>query len=107
MRISDWSSDVCSSDLRRNPAHRKTGFYRCRCDMRHHDHVLELAQSRFELRLVLEHVKPGGPDHLVAQGGNKRLFVDQRTASGIDRSEERREGKECVSTCRSRWSTYH
>src|SRR3546814_11332557 len=26
---------------------------------------------------------------------------------GIFRSEERRVGKECVSTCRSRWSTYH
>src|SRR3546814_16977442 len=26
---------------------------------------------------------------------------------GIDRSEERRVGKECVSTCRSRWSPYH
>src|SRR3546814_14357384 len=27
--------------------------------------------------------------------------------AGITRSEERRVGKECVSTCRSRWSTYH
>src|SRR3546814_13620192 len=26
---------------------------------------------------------------------------------GLDRSEERRDGKECVSTCRSRWSPYH
>src|SRR3546814_61134 len=26
---------------------------------------------------------------------------------GVDRSEERRGGKECVSTCRSRWSPYH
>src|SRR3546814_14831584 len=25
----------------------------------------------------------------------------------VDRSEERREGKECCSTCRSRWSPYH
>src|SRR3546814_18444 len=29
------------------------------------------------------------------------------SASSADRSEERRVGKECVSTCRSRWSTYH
>src|SRR3546814_5250890 len=28
-------------------------------------------------------------------------------ANGTDRSEERRVGKECVSTCRSRWSPYH
>src|SRR3546814_12961835 len=29
------------------------------------------------------------------------------TSNEIERSEERRVGKECVSTCRSRWSTYH
>src|SRR3546814_11343529 len=28
-------------------------------------------------------------------------------ASAVQRSEERRVGKECVSTCRSRWSPYH
>src|SRR3546814_11541932 len=28
-------------------------------------------------------------------------------APGANRSEERRVGKECVSTCRSRWSPYH
>src|SRR3546814_13216702 len=32
---------------------------------------------------------------------------DQLIAAGIRRSEERRVGKECVSTCRSRWSPYH
>src|SRR3546814_19916476 len=32
--------------------------------------------------------------------------VDHRAAFGV-RSEERRVGKECVSTCRSRWSPYH
>src|SRR3546814_15869040 len=30
-----------------------------------------------------------------------------RTGKQLDRSEERRVGKECVSTCRSRWSPYH
>src|SRR3546814_13447653 len=30
-----------------------------------------------------------------------------RTPDGLVRSEERRVGKECVSTCRSRWSPYH
>src|SRR3546814_1763412 len=67
MRISDWSSDVCSSDLdpyclsREN---RHTGFYRANgCAV----------QAKF----------------------------------CPERSEERRVGKECVSTCRSRWSPYH
>src|SRR3546814_4382431 len=65
MRISDWSSDVCSSDLL--------------------DAWLE-ADSR----------------HLGAYVRAQALWLD------IDRrSEERRVGKECVSTCRSRWSPYH
>src|SRR3546814_14621212 len=35
------------------------------------------------------------------------LDADLEADLGIDRSEERRVGKECVSTCRSRWSPYH
>src|SRR3546814_12282128 len=37
--------------------------------------------------------------------GSQPVLFDMPTASG--RSEERRVGKECVSTCRSRWSPYH
>src|SRR3546814_3584878 len=83
MRISDWSSDVCSSDLPISG--------------------------------------PGRPRQLV---GIKRIqrplgFVkppDQQKTPGLQipgmrgvrrRSEERRVGKECVSTCRSRWSPTH
>src|SRR3546814_16618998 len=69
MRISDWSSDVCSSDL-----------------------LAELVA-----------VPPGGG--LLRQGQNDRGGL-RRGAPG-SRSEERRVGKECVSTCRSRWSPYH
>src|SRR3546814_7179831 len=36
-----------------------------------------------------------------------KLRVIGRAGAGVDRSEERRVGKECVSTCRSRWSPYH
>src|SRR3546814_13611248 len=35
------------------------------------------------------------------------ILVDQFTKRGLERSEERRVGKECVSTCRSRWSPVH
>src|SRR3546814_5977670 len=82
MRISDWSSDVCSSDLARwldNPL---------------------LHQPAGELR---------HPLHLVGDGA--QLFVEddlvQLAGEIRQRSEERRVGKECVSTCRSRWSPYH
>src|SRR3546814_11125056 len=35
------------------------------------------------------------------------LFAPLRKVWPVNRSEERRVGKECVSTCRSRWSPYH
>src|SRR3546814_3092525 len=75
MRISDWSSDVCSSDLD-PPAH-------CHAPRRQH-FFLDIALVRLAVDVG------GGED-------------DVRNI----RSEERRVGKECVSTCRSRWSPYH
>src|SRR3546814_10302660 len=62
MRISDWSSDVCSSDL---------------------------VHGGLLVALGVEQPPSGAEDRVVT------------------RSEERRVGKECVSTCRSRWSPYH
>src|SRR3546814_2253550 len=41
-----------------------------------------------------------------AERGALRQFIDSEQPSEL-RSEERRVGKECVSTCRSRWSPYH
>src|SRR3546814_2374993 len=73
MRISDWSSDVCSSDL------------------------LGVTPHQYLVRSRLRHAA--------------RLLADDTcpiTDIAFDvRSEERRVGKECVSTCRSRWSPYH
>src|SRR3546814_3897903 len=76
MRISDWSSDVCSSDL-----------------------LLPFAA----------HARQTGSLYLSAYGAKAGFGV-----AGFDdqariryRSEERRVGKECVSTCRSRWSPCH
>src|SRR3546814_1545758 len=93
MRISDWSSDVCSSDLITSRvfvvAHIADGI---KVDQRSHarDHQAEQA----------------------VQGVHAELHRDVEIAN-LDpgecelRSEERRVGKECVSTCRSRWSPYH
>src|SRR3546814_2542588 len=89
MRISDWSSDVCSSDLEaRHPAGRAGAPCR-RGDGR-------------GVRLGL------GRDHLQGKAARSRrdLLPDLRGGARA-RSEERRVGKECVSTCRSRWSPYH
>src|SRR3546814_5993079 len=76
MRISDWSSDVCSSDLDAE-------------DDRPRLALLDLAEDQV-----------GGAEQRV-DGLALRILDRGR------RSEERRVGKECVSTCRSRWSPYH
>src|SRR3546814_2938547 len=81
MRISDWSSDVCSSDLM-GAAQQAGDIARRHQQGRNDDVGREL---------------PGRP--------GRRL--DEVFATMRERSEERRVGKECVSTCRSRWSPYH
>src|SRR3546814_1433680 len=73
MRISDWSSDVCSSDL------------------------------AFMPRPVL---RPCSPPRRCPGSSPPPPAYGWRLPPP-PRSEERRVGKECVSTCRSRWSTYH
>src|SRR3546814_6847159 len=78
MRISDWSSDVCSSDLciRRS---------RCTDSLRHS--IADRTQEFGKL--------------VVQIGCTDGSIISE------ERSEERRVGKESVSTCRSRWSPYN
>src|SRR3546814_4950982 len=88
MRISDWSSDVCSSDL--------VQLCGCATIASQHDHtaVPPLTQSP--------------PSHPTAESCRSRITSKWPFRAAISaRSEERRVGKECVSTCRSRWSPYH
>src|SRR3546814_5542480 len=75
MRISDWSSDVCSSDLGSGA-----------------DWEIKRSPGK-GIRAAL-------PTAALAGRGTQEGFRRVR-------SEERRVGKECVSTCRSRWSPYH
>src|SRR3546814_11723674 len=107
MRISDWSSDVCSSDL----------F--------HSDHIGDLGEFNLQTwgagrPTPLQVYGPEGVARVVT-GFQEAYALDAgyRTAHhGADfltpalekmqaRSEERRVGEECVSTGRSRWSPYH
>src|SRR3546814_16092969 len=98
MRISDWSSDVCSSDLRGAVA----------TALRAHQFHLRLAHDVVaEAAVVVAHGLPAGVE--VQAGGNHGdadLVLHVRVEHGA-RSEERRVGKACVSRCRSRWSPYH
>src|SRR3546814_1944543 len=74
LRISDWSSDVCSSDLALL--------------------VGEATPVKIGKRLSVWQTR------IRTEAGAEVALVTQT------RSEERRGGKECVSTCRSRWSPY-
>src|SRR3546814_14824897 len=98
MRISDWSSDVCSSDL-----------LFCESGNALFE-AFEVGQQQFGLDrlgigdgidLVLDML-----DVVILETAQD---MDDRIdfADVAERSEERRVGKECVSTCRSRWSPYH
>src|SRR3546814_3680700 len=83
MRISDWSSDVCSSDLLS---------------------VIGWVGAALAALYGFPYLRPYmhrliGADAIADIATGVVLF--------IGRSEERRVGKECVSTCRSRWSPYH
>src|SRR3546814_18849307 len=118
MRISDWSSDVCSSDL--------TVLRIVDVDGKNVIAVPERweAEGKPPPRLrVVERGKRsalGLGDRILArteEKGNgwlahpmKKLARAAELLMGVvdqGRSEERRVGKECVSTCRSRWSPYH
>src|SRR3546814_14266286 len=99
MRISDWSSDVCSSDLQAQ-IYARQGIRLDRSTLA--DWV---GRAAWYLRPLRDHI-------LDELRRSERLFADETTAPVLDpgrgrRSEERRVGKECVSTCRSRWSPYH
>src|SRR3546814_19082187 len=101
MRISDWSSDVCSSDLP-SGLHNIEGhldFARC-------ERVLGSKQAQKPRRIVPIALVRGARLLRFAVGAPAALLIKIVETDPI-RSEERREGKEGVSTCRSRWSRDH
>src|SRR3546814_12112174 len=101
MRISDWSSDVCSSDL---PAGAIPG---------------PAAGSGRDVRTAMQCLSQCRAAR--AEGARDRAWRPRRGETGMSdaakdwgmteaddcRSEERRVGKECVRKCRSRWVRYH
>src|SRR3546814_12880841 len=98
MRISDWSSDVCSSDLS-IPKGGPGGKPRSGS---HHQPSLVCNRKIWGFGTVFVSVAPCGRDCRL-----DRFLWNQIITRRDGRSEERRVGKECVSTCRSRWSPYH
>src|SRR3546814_13127292 len=99
MRISDWSSDVCSSDLS------LLAFYE--------DNIAVESRLFSGGEAMLDGLAARGVKLAVVTNKLERFAVKIFDQLGLSdrfftvRSEERRVGKECVSTCRSRWSPYH
>src|SRR3546814_9780568 len=90
-RISDWSSDVCSSDLCLDSG------------------GILVPESPCGVRPgTIDFTRPNAyyvsPLVIIENGDVEEVA---RTDARARRSEERRVGKECVRTCRSRWSPYH
>src|SRR3546814_19095327 len=99
MRISDWSSDVCSSDLldRQRPVE--------------HAGRVDIVETE-----ILQEYRGVDPDDVERQPPRlvgieiERRRMEQQLAAAegpASRSEARRDGKGCVSKGRSRWSTLH
>src|SRR3546814_14182531 len=138
MRISDWSSDVCSSDLRFGKdgydavVKGVVGNEEGKGRTQHGGDRRQIRTHAFRHRVGhrsghrIDHLRPrkdagedaGGKDQPAHRERVARmsrqpfaLFVERREVEHHrerkGRSEERRVGKECVSTCRARWSPYH
>src|SRR3546814_19068227 len=102
MRISDWSSDVCSSDLmseymERHTVSRLIGAPPGYVGFDQGGLLTEAINKHPHSVLLLDEIEKAHPD----------VFNLLLQVMDHGRSEERRVGKEGVSTCRSRWSPYH
>src|SRR3546814_20021807 len=132
MRISDWSSDVCSSDLVKQDGFTIQGLAGKTPDEGTFDKLRTDIDERIN-GLIETFLKPGGQNFGLLMGAENAIsaLIDsmldtllpepqqgeevdpdqQSSAQQIksfvrQSSEERRVGKECVSTCRSRWLPY-
>src|SRR3546814_2236942 len=102
MRISDWSSDVCSSDLVADVAHAS--------GLKVYSEALEDNRPQIGDDMAMRShadVPMAAMWHFAGTTRPKPTYIADIKGAASVRSEERRVGKECVSTCRSRWSPYH
>src|SRR3546814_19420885 len=108
MRISDWSSDGCSSDLLEQRFAQLAREISVECGGRRVN-----KQCGFELQKLEVIVNLQGK-LMIARAFEEMMNLrdGQRRRRRLGplrcwRSEERRVGKECVSPCRARWLQYH
>src|SRR3546814_17100635 len=117
MRISDWSSDVCSSDLWGLSAHTSYEFddftikaitaYR-KTDTSGRGELDQTSAALLSPLTLYEHAQQFSQEiQFSRQTDNYDLIIGGYYFQEKLRSEESRVGQECVSMCRSRWSPYH
>src|SRR3546814_14972378 len=99
LRISDWSSDVCSSDLGVAPnlALLRNALLQAGPWAGDEGIAVDMPWLKEALSAAIRHI-----DWKEAAADVARFL----RPADLKRSEERRVGKECVSTCRTRWSPY-
>src|SRR3546814_13679552 len=133
MRMSDWSSDVCSSDLRERDTRRNDQRWRVLFDTGRHALVWRLHrcggrhptrrgristhrrrdQTQVGSYLMMHEAPFDHQPRRYSAAHEDAVIEDMRAmraetyGDDVTRSEERRVGKEGVSTCRSRWSPNH
>src|SRR3546814_17669352 len=110
MRISDWSSDVCSSDLLEKVIADPAVAVKSDPDATASDAsplrpdvvaaVTKAVHARFPGLPITPSMSAGATDSLHFRAVGVPSY-------GVARSEERRVGKECVSTFKYRYSPYH
>src|SRR3546814_20470806 len=112
MRIIDWSSDVCSSDLVARGVDvtlfatldSQTAGKLCGVCSAPYSEDPAIDAKVWEILHVAHVFERAGEFDLIH---NQADFVPLAFSRLVERSEDRRVGKACVSTCRSRWSPYH
>src|SRR3546814_18430611 len=112
MRISDWSSDVCSSDLSSCRARSRTLLIAFARPFNGGDFVLDASAIARHWHGEVRLFEFAVHDLVALSDDHRNLILMSFESLNImighqNRSEERRVGKECVHTCRSRWSSHH
>src|SRR3546814_13336176 len=124
MRISDWSSDVCSSDLKRGVLNWDVTYYRStiKGELLQFDIGPDIPASTFNAGRTLHEGVEAALEFQAAEWlrlrqvytysnfrfrGDAQFGANRLPVVPKHRSEERRVGTECVSRGRSRWSPYH
>src|SRR3546814_20626356 len=108
MRISDWSSDVCSSDLRKTVMSSARNFYVIGVTGDPETvGIMEQPRERIDIRCLEGAADPDRRSGRIGHDNLAAIIAIELRGDLRQRSEESRVGTECVITCSSRCAPYH